>query len=225
MAKSPEGKYEFINNIYVLCKRFNIDIELAWDIIKEEKIYKGWLFMFSGVKDTLPKELHKPTYSAKRNNGVWCSKPVLVKNIQTQEVQYFKSLLDAAKAFGTTASHIIQTLSKDGHKRLFKKQYLIVEHGNSFPDISQDEYENLLSPGGKNVIAYNIKTKQYVIYLSASSFIKENKLSKKAVTVSLRANRMRLVNEWWFTYMSETNLMRLKSIIGVQANIDLSNAN
>lgn len=224
VAKSPEGKYEFIDNIYVLCKRFNIDIDLAWEIIKEEEIYKGWLFMFNGVKDTIPNELRKPTYSAKRNNGTWCSKQICVKNIQTQEIRYFKSLLDAAKAFDTTASHIIQAVSKNGKKRLFKKQYLIVEHGSDFPVITQEEYENLLSPGGKNVIAYNIKTRQYVIYTSASSFIKENNLSKKAVTVSLKANRMRLINDWWFTYMTEANSIRLKSIIGVQTNIDPSNA-
>jgi len=53
------------------------------------------------------------------------------------------------------------------------------------------------------------------IYESASKFIRENKLSKKTVTVNLKKNRLRLLNNWWFLYNSEENHERLKSVIGL----------
>jgi hypothetical protein len=39
---------------------------------------------------------------------------------------------------------------------------------------------------------------QISIYKSASDFIKENKLSKKSVTVNLRKNRLRSHDGWWY---------------------------
>jgi hypothetical protein len=218
IAKSPDGKFEFISNIQVLSKRFGIDIDLAWNYIKNSTLMNDWLFTYCGSRTIIPKELCKNNFTSIRNNGRFVARMIDVKNIETQEIFNFNSFLEASQFFNTSVSHIFQCICKNAEKKLFKKKYVIVEKGNNFPYISQEEYENLLSPGGKHVLAYNVETKTIACYISASSFIKENKLSKKAVTTDLKNNRLRLLNNWWYTYMKSHNIKHLQALIDVQVN-------
>jgi hypothetical protein len=136
-----------------------------------------------------------------------------VLDLDTQQVLCFPSLGEAGKHFQVNSGHILQAISRDENKRLFKKRYLIVLHGEPFPTLNQEELEELLRPGGKEVVAFDVGRQFWCIYPSASQFIKEWGLSKKGVTVDLRKNLLRNRNGWWYTYNTPENVTRIKAAV------------
>lgn len=122
------------------------------------------------------------------SNRLGAIKPIKIKvlNIETNEVQAFCSMGEAASVFNVPSSHIFNLLSSIDKTRLFKKKYIIVRDGQDSPTITQEEYETLLRPHGKSFIAYNVTKKMYHIYESAAEFIRDNVLSKKSITTNLK---------------------------------------
>lgn len=214
IALRPDGVHEFISNIQTAAKRFGCDIDLIWDVIRDNLDFNGWHLMHYGAKSTMPVELRKNIMASLFVNGKIPQRAVEILNIHTQEIEHFSSLLAAGLKHGVTATHIFNCVSTSAKKRLFKKHFLIVDANQPFPILSQEEYENLLLPTGKEVLAFNESIRKKVIYPSASSFIKENGLSKKAVTVDLKKNRLRKQRDWWYTYFTPENEKRFKAIIG-----------
>lgn len=222
LAKDPNGKYEFISNLSTAAKKFNCDIDLVWESIRDNRELNGWKLVHHNRKKTtpnLPKELYKNNFPGGRVKGKLILRPIDILDLETQVYESFDSLHSAGIKFNVSTSDIYQRISTDTKKRLFKKRYLIVDKGKEFPNLSQEEYEELLSPGGKEVIAYNVKENKYYIYNSASQFIKEHKLSKKAVTVDLKKNRLRKLNDWWYTYNTPDKIERLNVAIKCPGSI------
>lgn len=213
VASSNTGEIRFIDNLQKLAKLIKVDIGTAWDLVKDEIHIDGWIYRFHSCKTQIPNQLKKSPFSAKRLSGIVVAKPIRVLDISSQNEMSFSSMNQAANYFNTSASHIFQVVCRDGNKRLFQKKYLVVEDDETFPKLSQDEYDELLNPCGREVLAYNEDKKLLSVWKSANSFIKEYGLSKKAVTTDLKKGRLRLIHGWWFTYMkNKTNVERLKSI-------------
>lgn len=63
-----------------------------------------------------------------------------------------------------------------------------------------------------NGIVFNFQ-KQYIIFKSATEFIKYSELSKKAVTTSLIKNQIRQIGYWIALYLNPENVVRLKSYV------------
>lgn len=213
IGKSPEGKFEFISNLHKAAKKFNCDTDLVWFSILNKVKLNGWELTHYGNKTLLPNELKKNNFPNGRGLGKLEQRKIKILNIETQEVSSFESLHNAAKTFNVSSSHIFQLISTESKKKLFLKKYLIVDYDNNFPSLNQDEYESLLSPTGKELLAYNTRLKMYFLYESASKFIKENGLSKKSVTVDLRNNRLRKLGDWWYTYKNKNNIIRLSTVV------------
>lgn len=213
IAKSPDGKHELIANIQKVAKRFGYHESLIWDSIRNNTTLDGWLFKPYNTKQAKPVDLHKPKMNGNRVNGRLKSKSVEIKDVETETVIEFNSIWQAADYFNTTSSHIYKSISNTEQKRLFKGKYLIITKGDTFPVLSEREFQTLRSSVGKEVIAFNEVTKQLIVYESASKFITSQGLSKKAVTVSLKNNRLRKVSDWWFIYNTKENNDRLKAII------------
>ena len=49
--------------------------------------------------------------------------------------------------------------------------------------------------------------------MSASEFVKQTGLSKKAVTMALRGNTVRRLGKWLFTYEDSANVVRIKDLV------------
>lgn len=71
----------------------------------------------------------------------------------------------------------------------------------------------MFSSEGKKVIAVNVENKTLVMYNSAAQFIRTHNLSKKAVTVSLKNNRIRDFQGWVVLYHTLENIQKLKSYL------------
>lgn len=91
---------------------------------------------------------------------------------------------------------------------LVKGSYLVSDSGE-FPELSAEEIEKRKASGGRTVVGYLVEKKQMVLASSASSFVKEYNLSKKAITTALKQNRLVVRSGWLFAYDSPENRERL----------------
>jgi hypothetical protein len=90
---------------------------------------------------------------------------------------------------------------------------LIQGYIGRFPDLTKDEFDFLIGSSGKEVMAYNHERKHFITYPTASRFIKENSLSKKAVSVALKKGIIRNVDGWSFIYSTPDNVNSLKAAV------------
>lgn len=215
LITDENGNNTFVDNILKASKIFKCEYSVIWECIKNNTSLKGFKITYLKSNYRKPPELHKTFLVKGKVCGRVESRKVKVLNISTQEVNHFNSLLDCCKYFKTNISHIHQTITRDERIRIFRKQYLIVYEENNFPIINEYEYEKLTMFGAKEVLAYNAINNSIYIYKTAISFIKENGLSKKAITTDLKNNRLRMINGWWYTYKTTENIERFKSILSL----------
>lgn len=215
LGKKPDGTHEFIDNLFTAAKKFKTDISLVWECIRDKRHINNWMLSHYSNTSLIPKDLQKNCFPGGRGLGKLILRRVDILNIEDQTVKTYNSMHDAAKEHGVSSSLILRLMSTVDKMRLFKRKYLIVDSGFPFPIVNQIDYEKSLAPLGKNVFCYNVKLKKYVIYESASQFIRENKLSKKAVTVDLRKNRLRLLGDWWYIYNTPSNIEELNKVVSL----------
>lgn len=206
---SDTGVCEFVFKITDLSLKLqsnNLDI---WDAVKNNSKLKGYqIFPFTN-KTPIPDVL-----KVNRKNVPVVQRPVKVLDVESEAVFYFKTLHEAARVFNTSASHISVTISTASALKLFQRKYIIVEEDDQFPEYDKEDIDSLLGSTGFSVIAFKTTSQTYEIYESASSFIRINNLSKKAVTTRLKNGKIEEVNGYYFTYFNEKNRSRLFQIMG-----------
>lgn len=185
----------------------------VWDSIKDEKEVNGVQFRFRPRNKPLPEELRFDRSSNFRKDSRQPPKPVKMLDIDSGDILEFPSLLDAGKYFNVSASHVYQLIPKRGEVRVFLKKYQVQFMDKDFPAITETQIKEAKSHGAKEVIAYNVENQTLSVFKTATEFIKTTKLSKKAVTTSLRNNRLRVVDGWVFIYKNEENFSKLKSYV------------
>lgn len=213
LAKRPDGSHELIANLQDACDKFGCDFDIVWGSIRDNTLLDGWTLAYLDNNSKLPRDVHKPVFPFKN-----AKQPIKMLNIESKEILSFPSMFDAGKHFDVKPNHIFLCLSKKDNVRLFKQLYLIVKDGEEFPVLTPERYEELTNIGGKDVMAYNVTDKQYYIFQSAAEFIRYSKLSRKAVTVDLRRDRLREVDGWIYTYLTTDKTKRLKDFVSVQGN-------
>lgn len=181
-----------------------------WKSIKDKVAVDGWKFYYlkSGEK---PKEMHSDkqfTKGVSRDAAFYEKKPIWIKDLDTGEVIEYESVTAASKAHGVPQNHVNFAICKEGKPRLFKGSYLVSDSGE-FPELSAEEIEKRKASGGRTVVGYLVEKKQMVLASSASSFVKEYNLSKKAITTALKQNRLVVRSGWLFAYDSPENRERL----------------
>ena len=206
LAIMPNGKYAFIRNLVEASELLNRSIPDLWKAVKTGESIDGWFLSHHGTKDQIPEELRKVNILTRDVFGRQPERSVKMKDVVGNgEILMFSTMNEAARHFDTSASHIYQTMFREGVVRLFRKKYLVVYGDEQFPSITPDEMELATGRGAKDVVAYNLEQKHYYIFSSASSFIAQTGLSKKAVTTRLKKNAdkgvLSQVDKWAFTYM------------------------
>lgn len=197
-----EGRKSFIDNLHVASAVLNIDIDLAWAMVRDGREVDGFRLEAFGRRTLVPEELRKPNFPSRDTYGRSIQVLVFVKNLHTGNVDRFDSIADAALHHKTSPSHVFQCISTLDKVRLFKKDFLIVRGLDEFPDVTYREWQELKSPGGKETMACNLNTGQISIFPSASSLIKILGLSKKAVTTRLNREGIGRVDDYIVAYMS-----------------------
>ncbi|WP_396190470.1 hypothetical protein [Flavobacterium sp.] len=191
----------------------------VWDSIKDNINVNGVKFCFRKFSEPLPLELkhnRKTNFTHGNRSGPI---PVRMLDIYSGEEIEFSSIGEAARNFKTTPSHIFQAISKTIYPRVFLKRYQVVYSGDDFPTMTVEEKERAKTHGRKKVIAFDLTNQKWLIFSSAAEFIKQSKLSKKAVTVSLKNNKIRAIGGWISLYLTDENLKLVKSYISGPAEI------
>jgi hypothetical protein len=207
-----EDEFFYINTIGEAAEMFQLTELEIWDIVRTKSAVSGYTLEANVRGCHKPPGLNKPNFRDRDPFGRPKEVPVAIKNIETGVVVGYKSINDAARDHEVSASHIHQCIIKDKPK-LFKRNFLIIPDGGDFPELTDDEIENLRYPTGKEVWAYKLDDELITVWSSASSFIKECKLSKKAVTTRLAKGRIEEVGGWIFVYSKNGGYRALKEFM------------
>lgn len=139
----------------------------------------------------------------------------------SNEIKVYSSIHQAAREHGVLVTHIRNRISVPDRPKIFNKRYVIVDTTKDFNFITDEVRKDLLSRGSKAVIAYSLKDKEFKEYNSAYSFIKENGLSKKSVTVRLKKKQIKETTGWLYSYIYK-NVDELKSdILSKASSLDV----
>lgn len=212
MCTSETGS-RYYNNIHELCNDVKVDILLVWDCIKNNEKYKTLEFKYFRSKDPVHSETKKHGFH-KRGTGVLEKRRIKSFDTESQEIKIFDSIMAAGNYFIVSPSHVFQSVSVTNKPKLFKRRYLIVDEDSGFPVLSTEALDKLKNPTGKDVISFNFKDKTFYIFDSASSFVRNSGLSKKAVTTDLVAQRLRILEDWIYCYSNNSVMVeKLKSTV------------
>lgn len=185
-----------------------------WDSIKDQLPIKGVQFTYV-KKGKKPKALHSGKQwvaGVSRPKEFYQKKPIWIKDIDSGDIWKYESVTEAAKAFHVPNNHINFAICKPEKPRLFKSAYLVSDTGN-FPDISPAMVEARRASSGRIVVAYNLDEKTLLTFTSASTFIQQFGLSKKAITTALKQDRLIPKQGWVFLYGNDYNVRRLREYI------------
>lgn len=219
LAIGPDGTMVFVSNLLKAAKRFHCDLDTAWGAIRDKRLINGWELKHFNARDKIPEPLRKSNFPARKNNASLRTIPpkaIKMFNVITNETSTYSSMAEAGAIHNVSASHIYQCITKPGDVRLFKKSYLIVGIEEDVPPLSAENIERLMRKGGASVIAYHCVDKKHHIFSSAADFIRYSGLSKKAVTVDLKKDRLRKQGYWIYLYNTSANQERLNKFLGVQ---------
>lgn len=203
----------FITDLNAAAEEFGCDIDMVWECIRDSRPIEGWILSHHKRNGPIPISLRKEQFMQVGRVGKIPMKNIRMLNVRTKEVLAFESVVSAAKHFEVDPSHISQLVCIEGQPKLFKREYLVVSGDDAFPEISEKQIYQMLGPTGMNVLAYNWKLQMYCIYESASKFIRENGLSKKAVSVDLKKGRLRKYGDWTVTYLNAEAKDKLRAFV------------
>jgi hypothetical protein len=181
-----------------------------WRSIKDSVVIGKWQFRYirSGEK---PKELHSDqqfTKGVSRDADFYVKKQIWIKDLDTGDVAWYESVTAAAKTHKVECNHINFAICKPERLRLFKKNFMVSDTGE-FPELTAEEIDKRRACGGRLVVGYQIDSKMIVTAQSASAFVQEYELSKKAITTTLKDNRLVVKQGWLFVYDTPENRERL----------------
>lgn len=131
-----------------------------------------------------------------------------VRNIKIMDltngvVKHYESMLSAARSLGVLLTHIRNRLSTAESPKVLNKRYVISDADGNFDYLTDNLKKELMSRGGKLVIAFNKSNNEFKTYKSAYSFIKTEGLKgfKKSITTNLKNKRLKEVNQFLFCYV------------------------
>ena len=219
------GGYIYFKNAYEASKEIRVPVLDIWDSVKNKIEVSsltddyGPVYQFNHYTwdSPIPVNMQKTYNRFTKKNHVVLPKEIKMLDIDTGDILQYPSLGVAAKAFGVNASHIFQSISKNGKLKLFQKKYRVAYIEDDFEEYSQEEIETAKNRGPKEVIAYNVDLEKYFIYNTAKEFIHYHTVSRKAVTKSLAENKLRKIGSWVVLYLNPENMKRIKTYVGVPA--------
>lgn len=195
---------KLIANLHEASLMFNRAVVDLWDAIKDKTAVDGWMLTHIGTKANVPATLRKDTMVNRGPDGRPYARSIKMLDVLDNRVINFDSLAEAAREFGTSASHIHQSIHLPGTLRLYLKRYLVVYQEDEFPIFDKSLLEDAVNRGSKEVRVINNATGKEELFESAAAFIRHSELSKKAVTTRLRANvfdkETKHIGDWSFSY-------------------------
>lgn len=200
----PDKETLLVDNLNEASKLLKVSIKEVWFAVKFHTKINGVEIIPNIGVNLKDYNLQKSNDRFLKGYTLMGKRPISVLDITTKEVFDFESLHEASVYFKTLPSHLHQAISKDNRVRLFKGNFIVVDSGDQFPAIDENQIETSRRASGKSVIASR-DNKVFKIYNTAAGFIRETNLSKKSVTVNLRNNKLKRQDGWVYTYVENFN--------------------
>lgn len=186
-----------LNDIADAENYFGVDLDTVWNAIKNKTKLNEFEVTF--IKSNDPEVLKKLNDEIGTVDGYFRSVKML--DLLTDEVKVYSSMHQAAREHGVIVTYIRNRISVQDRPKVFNKRYVIIDVTKDFNFLTDEVRNDLLSRGSKAVIAYSLKDKKFKEYDSAYSFIKENGISKKSVTVRLKKRQIKETTGWLYSYI------------------------
>lgn len=187
------------------------DAREVWNCILNNSMVNGWQFRHQRSKDPIPEHLRKSPIPRRESiTGRIPTSPVKMKNIFTGEIEVYSSMTEASSAHGVLTGHLSQ-VARSPSLCTFRGTYLVAYAAEDFFEADMNELRKAALRGvGREVTVVDISSGESATYPSASRFITDSGLSKKAVTVRLKRdaglNTPSTYNGYKFAY-SDLNLI------------------
>lgn len=158
----------------------------VWQAIVDDATVNGWSFRHQRSKDPVPPHLRKSTIPVRDSLGRLPEKATKLRDIFTGEVTVYPTMTEAASAHGVLTGHL-SAMARSGRLSIFKGRYQVAYADRSFGTHDQAVLIEAASRGsGRPVTVKHLESGEVIHYPSASQFINETGLSKKAITVRLK---------------------------------------
>lgn len=203
---SPSGEPVYSKTKEHACSLIGCDFLELWHAVKNGRLIDGWSVKFNDVP--VP-----PGLKHYRRRDANVRTPVKVIDVDTGEEKRYSSIAEFSDEVGASRSLILQTLSTSDKVRLCLKKYIVVLMEDEFPKYDDVLIEEIRTRHSKPVISGNVKTGEITIHPSATKFYQINNLSKKAVTVPLRNDKLKELGGFVFLYLNDKNVTRIKDYL------------
>lgn len=159
--------------------------EQVWDSVVTGTPINGWSFRHQRSRDPLPPHLRKTTIPERDARGRLPERAIRMRDIYTGEVTVYKTMTLAATAHGVLTGHLSAVARAKGLS-LFRGQYQVAYADKPFGIYTDAELHEAAKRGVGRQVAIRMEDGTVIHYPSASQFITESGLSKKAVTTRLK---------------------------------------
>ena len=199
------GDIQRYYNLFDMVDKLGVSIRHAWHLIRDDIELNG--FVYKQIKRNDPKAPDQLVNRSEVMKGLPRACPITVYDTYTQETEIYETLTSFARKLNVTASLIHQMVTYDQLKLVFGRY--IVKRGCVLEfNYTDDEIKEAVNRGrAKEVIAKHESNNITVIYESASAFIHREKLSKKAVSTTLKKRILRKIHGWTFVYLADSEML------------------
>lgn len=202
-----DGNELFFNTVYACAEFLEVDPLDIWDTVRFKDTIKGYYARYISSNEPKPLAL----FSDNRPDidlvtGRFTERKVKIRDVFTGEEFNYPSLMSCALATGLSRKLLTYSLGRKDKVSLIGKRFQIAYLEDDFVDLSNVDLSK--SRGSKQVIVFDVGTKEEKIFPSASTFYKENFLSKKSVTTTLAKRSVRQIGKFIFCYFDDSELVK-----------------
>jgi predicted DNA-binding protein YlxM (UPF0122 family) len=190
----------YFDDLYEIAIYFKTDTESIWNCIRDEQLFDGWAIRHLKANDTWVRmnQRRKPDHISERIRAI------TMLDLVTKEETSFNSMNDVATHFNVKLPNIQQKISTPRFPKVYKGRYVFVDKGESFDFVNAGMVHHSQRTTAKKVIGYNTKNKVFEEFNSAREVLKKYpELSKKAVYVRLKNERLNETDGWIVKYISD----------------------
>lgn len=204
ILQSPSGEMAYARTGQDACELIGCSFPELWKAVKFSELIDGWSVKYND--GLIPDDL-KVGYCT----DPFRKTPVDIWDTETGDIRSYGSLTEATALIDVTTASMGRVICTANKPRLCLKRYVIVRSGEKFPDLTPEDIERLKEHKSRSVIALEVSSGERTIYQRAVDFYVPKGMSKKAVTVALRNDRIREIGGYVFLYLNPKNVDRLNS--------------
>lgn len=198
-TRVKDNQISYFDDLTSAAEYFNEPIETVWNRFKDNKEIDGCLLSHLNYRDAFGVRMKSGKYGLENKK----IRPCKVINVISKEETKYPSVYKAGEELGIFYVSLHTCYSNKDSYHLIHGKYLIMDEEEDTSNLTDHLISVLLNRGKKKVISFNTKTNVTKIYESAAKFIKDNNLSKKAVTTRLKRVVVQPVKNFIFIYENE----------------------